>query len=98
MSKQILKVKNLRTYFYTLEGVVKAVDDVSLSLGFNETLGIVGESGSGKTVFVLSILKLIQEPPGKILEGEVIFNGKNISNLSLREIRAIRGKDIAILT
>ena len=71
----LLEVKNLRTYFETDDGVVKAVDGISFDLERGQTLGIVGESGSGKSVTNLSIIRLIPEPPGKIVSGEVIFNG-----------------------
>ena len=75
MSEPILQIKNLRTYFYTSEGVAKAVDGVSYGINEGETLGLVGESGCGKTVSALSILRLIQEPPGRIVDGEIIFEG-----------------------
>ena len=72
----LLEVKDLRTYFETDDGVVKAVDGISFQLKRGETLGIVGESGSGKSVTNLSIIRLVPEPPGKIVSGEVIFNGE----------------------
>jgi oligopeptide transport system ATP-binding protein len=93
----LLEVKNLRTYFETEDGVVKAVDGVDFEVKRGETLGIVGESGSGKSVANLSIMRLIPEPPGKILSGQVIFNGSNILKLSTREVRSIRGKRIAMV-
>src|SRR4051794_2123751 len=71
----LLEVKNLRTYFDTDDGVVRAVDDISFQLKRGETLGIVGESGSGKSVTNLSIIRLVPNPPGKIVSGEVLFNG-----------------------
>jgi ABC-type dipeptide/oligopeptide/nickel transport system ATPase component len=74
-NNKILEVKNLKTYFYTDGGIVKAVDGVSFDLKVGETLGIVGETGSGKSVTALSILKLIQQPIGKIVGGEIIFDG-----------------------
>jgi oligopeptide transport system ATP-binding protein len=93
----LLEVKDLRTYFETEDGVVKAVDGVDFEVKRGETLGIVGESGSGKSVANLSIMRLIPEPPGKILSGQVIFNGSDILRLSTREVRSIRGKRIAMV-
>jgi oligopeptide transport system ATP-binding protein len=94
---QLLQIKNLRTYFETEDGVVKAVDGISFSLKRGETLGIVGESGSGKSVTNLSILRLIPNPPGKIVSGEIIFNGQDILLLPDREVRKIRGRRIAMI-
>jgi oligopeptide transport system ATP-binding protein len=93
----ILSVNNLKTYFQTEDGVVKAVDGITFELKKGETLGIVGESGSGKSVTNLSIMRLIPEPPGKIVEGEIIFDGKDVRKLSLEEVRKIRGKRIAMI-
>lgn len=93
----LLEVRNLRTYFETEDGAVKAVDDVSFRLKRGETLGIVGESGSGKSVTNLSIIRLIQEPPGKIVSGEVLFNGSDLLVLSNEEVRKIRGRRIAMI-
>ncbi|MDO8885290.1 ABC transporter ATP-binding protein [Candidatus Oleimmundimicrobium sp.] len=93
----LLKVNNLRTYFYIRRGIVKAVDGVSFSLDRGETLAIVGESGSGKTVTALSLLKLIPVPPGKIVEGEVFFEGENILGLSEKSLQKIRGNRIAMI-
>lgn len=93
----LLSVRNLKTYFYSEGTVVKAVDDVSFDLKRGETLGIVGESGSGKSVTNLSILRLIPYPPGKIVGGEVNFNGQDLMKLSEGEIRRIRGKRIAMI-
>ena len=87
----LLEVKNLRTYFYTLDTVVKAVDGVSFNVEEGEIVGLVGESGCGKTVSALSLLRLIPIPPGKIVTGEVIFEGKDLINVSQNEIRNIRG-------
>src|SRR5437667_10591637 len=78
MITNLLDVSNLQTYFYTRGGVVKAVDGVSFSIGAGETLGIVGESGCGKSVTALSIMRLIASPPGKIVGGEINFEGDNI--------------------
>ncbi|HET7112272.1 MAG TPA: ATP-binding cassette domain-containing protein, partial [Pyrinomonadaceae bacterium] len=74
----LLEVKDLRTYFETEDGIVKAVDGISFRLKRGETLGIVGESGSGKSVTNLSIIRLVPDPPGKIVSGEVIFNGQDL--------------------
>src|SRR5258706_11458385 len=93
----ILSVNDLKTYFMTEDGVVKAVDGISFELKRGETLGIVGESGSGKSVTNLSIIRLIPEPPGKIVSGEVLFNGQDILLLSAREVRRIRGRRIAMI-
>ena len=93
----ILEVINLQTHFKTDAGVVKAVDGVSFTVGKGETVGIVGESGCGKSVTNLSIMKLIPSPPGKIVGGEVLFNGQNILDLSEPELRQIRGKKISMI-
>ncbi len=95
-NEPILEVKNLKTYFYTEDGVVKAVDGVSFSLYEGETLGIVGESGSGKSVTSLSIMRLLDEK-GRIVDGEVIFKGRNLLDLPESEIRKIRGNEIAMI-
>jgi len=94
---KLLEVKDLRTYFETEDGVVKAVDGVSFEVRQGETLGIVGESGSGKSVANLSLMRLIAEPPGKIVSGSIGFRGRDILKLSSREVRAIRGKQIAMI-
>jgi len=93
----LLTVKDLRTYFETEDGTVKAVDGVSFEVKRGETLGIVGESGSGKSVANLSLMRLVPEPPGKIVSGSVIFQGRDLLKLSAREIRALRGKRIAMI-
>ncbi len=93
----ILKVDNLRTYFNTDDGVVKAVDGVSFELSKGETLGIVGESGSGKSVSNLSVMNLIPSPPGKIMGGTVTFDGRNIFDLNEEELRNIRGGKIGMI-
>ena len=93
----LLEVRNLRTYFETDDGVVKAVDGISFELKRGQTLGIVGESGSGKSVTNLSIIRLIPEPPGKIVSGEVIFNGSDLLLVSNEAIRKIRGRRIAMI-
>jgi oligopeptide transport system ATP-binding protein len=93
----LLEVKDLRTYFETEDGVVKAVDGIGFELKRGETLGIVGESGSGKSVANLSLMRLIPEPPGKIVSGEILFGGRDVLKLSPREVRDIRGKQIAMI-
>jgi len=95
--KELLKVNNLKTYFYTHEGIVKAVDAVNFTINQGETLGIVGESGSGKSVTALSIMRLIPQPPGKIVSGDILFHDKNLCNLSEREMRKIRGRRISMI-
>jgi oligopeptide/dipeptide ABC transporter ATP-binding protein len=93
----LLTIKNLKTYFYTDYGVVKAVDGINLHVGEKETLGIVGESGSGKSVTGLSLLRLIPSPPGKIVEGDIVFQGHNLLLLSEKEMRKIRGNKISMI-
>jgi len=93
----ILSVNDLKTYFQTEDGVVKAVDGITFELKKGETLGIVGESGSGKSVTNLSVMRLIPEPPGKIVGGEIIFNGIDVRKLSIDDVRKIRGKRIAMI-
>ena len=93
----LLEVKDLRTYFETDDGTVKAVDGISFQLRPGETLGIVGESGSGKSVTNLSIIRLVPDPPGKIVSGEVIFKGQDILLLPPDAVRKIRGRRIAMI-
>lgn len=93
---ELLRVSNLKTYFYRNEGVVKAVDGISYKLDYGQTLGIVGESGSGKSVSALSLLRLIRRN-GRIEGGEAIFDGRDLLRLSKEELREIRGKDISIV-
>lgn len=97
MDDYLLEVKNLRTYFFTDEGIVKAVDDVSFGLKKGESLGIVGESGSGKSVTALSIMRLIQDPPGKIIGGEIIFRGEDLLKKKEEEMREVRGNKISMV-
>ena len=96
VTRAILEVKHLRTSFFTDDGEVKAVRDVSFDLYEGETLGIVGESGCGKSVTVLSILGLIQRP-GKVVGGEILFQDKDLTKVSSEELREIRGRDIAMV-
>src|SRR5256714_2885448 len=93
----VLTVNDLRTYFETEDGTVKAVDGISCEVKQGETLGIVGESGSGKSVANLSLMRLIPNPPGKIVSGSVLFHGRDILKLSAREIRELRGKRLAMI-
>ena len=93
----LLEVKNLRTHFYTIEGEVKAVDGVSYDLQPGEILGLVGESGCGKSVSAMSVMRLIPWPPGKILDGEVLFDGVDLLQLEEEEMRKIRGKEIGMV-
>ncbi len=93
----LLEVRNLTTRFYTQDGVVQAVNGISLDLAPGETLGIVGESGSGKSVSMLSVMRLIPDPPGKIEDGEVIFEGRDLLKLSGDEIRHMRGAEVAMV-
>ena len=96
MSETLLQVENLRTYFHTFRGVVKAVDGVSFSLDEGQVLGIVGESGSGKSVSSFSILKLI-EPPGVVESDKILFRSEDISKKSEKEMMKIRGKEISMV-
>lgn len=93
----LLEVKNLKTYFYTDAGVVKAVDDVSFAIEAGKTLGIVGESGCGKSITSLSIMQLLETPPGKIAGGEIFYRGENLLEKTADEMRKIRGNKIAMI-
>lgn len=93
----LLRIRNLHTYFFLDEGILKAVDGIDLDLREGETLGIVGESGCGKSVTALSILQLIASPPGKIVKGEIDFGGRNLLVLSESEMRKIRGRSISMI-
>ena len=93
----LLEIKNLRTHFYTFEGVVKAVDGVSYDLEEGETLGLVGESGCGKSVSAMSLMRLIPDPPGKIVDGEILFEGQDVLQLSMDEMRHIRGAKMSMV-
>ncbi|MEE9277057.1 MAG: ABC transporter ATP-binding protein [Dehalococcoidia bacterium] len=97
MAEPLLQVKELQTHFFTSEGVVKAVNGVSYDVQPGETLGLVGESGSGKTVSALSLMRLIPNPPGKIVSGEVIFDGESILEVDDSRMREIRGNDMAMV-
>ncbi|CAN5711702.1 ABC transporter ATP-binding protein [soil metagenome] len=96
-AENLLEVRNLSTHFFTPDGVVQAVDDVSFELGYGETLGLVGESGCGKSVTALSIARLVPDPPGKIVSGEIIFEGRDVLKLGSDEMRRLRGNDIGFI-
>jgi oligopeptide transport system ATP-binding protein len=93
----LLEVKDLRTHFFTREGVVQAVDGVSFALEKGKTLGIVGESGCGKSVTALSLMGLIPKPPAKIVSGEVLFDGKDLTKLSEGQLQHIRGNEMSMI-
>ncbi|HSV93831.1 MAG TPA: ABC transporter ATP-binding protein [Desulfobacterales bacterium] len=93
----ILEVRNLKTYFSTDDGIVKAVDDVSFGLAKGETLGIVGESGCGKSVTSLSVMRLIPSPPGRIMAGDILLDGASVLAMNDRELRKLRGGRISMI-
>ena len=94
---KLLEVRGLKTQFFTADGVIQAVDDVSFDVGYGETLGLVGESGCGKSVTALSIARLVPDPPGKIVAGEILFDGIDILKLSGEAVRKLRGKEIGFI-
>ena len=96
MSESLISINDLKTYYFTVEGAVKAVDRVNLKIGKEETLGLVGESGCGKSTVALSIMRLVREP-GKIVEGEIWFDGEDLLRKSEGDMRKIRGADISII-
>lgn len=95
--KNILEIKDLHTYFYTDNGVVKAVDGVDINLKEGSTLGVVGESGSGKSVTALSVMSLLEGTQGEIVQGEILLDGKDIINISDAEKRKLKGREIAMI-
>ncbi|MBI3515972.1 MAG: ABC transporter ATP-binding protein, partial [Proteobacteria bacterium] len=97
MAEPILELDDLKTHFFTRDGVVRAVDGVSYSLAKGETLGVVGESGCGKSVTALSILRLVPSPPGRIVSGAIRFQGHDLLERSEPEMRALRGNDISMI-
>ena len=97
MAENLLEVNNLKTYFFTRSGVVKAVDDVSFTIKQSQTLGVVGESGCGKSVTALSVMRLIASPPGKIVGGEINYNGENILEKNQDEMTDLRGSNISMI-
>ena len=94
---KLLQVRNLTTHFFTPDGVVQAVDDVSFDVDYGETLGLVGESGCGKSVTALSVARLVPNPPGRIVAGEILFDGINVLKLNDEEMRKLRGKEIGFI-
>ncbi len=98
MRDLLLEIRDLRTHFFTEDGVVKAINGVNLEIARGETLGLVGESGSGKSVTALSVLRLIQDPPGKIVSGQVLFKGQDLLSYPVARLREeIRGREIAMI-
>jgi len=97
MTEKLVEIRNLRTHFYTEDGIVPAVDGVNLYIKRGETLGVVGESGCGKSVTSLSIMRLIPNPPGKIVGGEILFQGEDLLKKSEAEMRKIRGNEISMI-
>lgn len=97
MEDLLLQVKDLKTYFYTDDGIVKAVDGIDFTIKKGETLGMVGESGCGKSVSALSILQLVQDPPGEIINGEIWFKGEDLLKKKPEQMRKIRGNDISMI-
>jgi len=93
----LLDVRDLRTYFHVMDGLVRAVDGVSFSLGRGKTLGIVGESGSGKSVTALTVMRLLDIPPAEIASGEIWFDGQEILSMPIDDMRKLRGKDMAMI-
>ena len=93
----LLEVKDLQTHFFTYDGVVKAVDGISYELQSGETLGLVGESGCGKSVSALSVMRLIPDPPGKIVNGQILFEGEDILTVGMDDMRRIRGAKISMV-
>ncbi len=93
----LLKVRNLKAHFHTFEGVAKAVDDISFNLMAGETMGLVGESGCGKSVSALSIMRLVPEPPGKIVGGRILLEDRDLLSMSQSEMRRIRGNRISMI-
>lgn len=97
MQQPVIQVEDLKTYFHTIRGEIKAVDGVSLSIAAGETLGIVGESGCGKSVFALSIMRLVPKPAGRIVGGRIWFDGEDLLTLREDRMRGIRGRDISMI-
>src|SRR6188768_1750949 len=97
MSGHLLEIRDLKTHFSTDDGVVQAVDGVSLHVDAGETLGVVGESGCGKTVTAFTVMKLVPMPPARIVAGEILWRGKDLVKATDAEMRALRAKEIAIV-
>ncbi|HHY52943.1 MAG TPA: ABC transporter ATP-binding protein, partial [Clostridiales bacterium] len=97
MSNKLLSVRDLTIHYITDDGVVKAVNGVSFDIDKGETLGLVGETGAGKTTTALGLMSLVPDPPGKVVGGEILFNGKNMLKASKHELRAFRGKEMSMI-
>jgi oligopeptide/dipeptide ABC transporter ATP-binding protein len=97
MRDDLLEITDLKTHFFLRRGVLKAVDGISLSIGEKEIVGLVGESGCGKSQTALSIMRLIQSPPGRMVDGRILFRGDNLLDFSEKEMRNIRGKEISMI-
>ena len=96
-NNHLLDILHLKTYFYTLEGTARAVQDVSFYMDEGETVGLVGESGCGKSVSALSVMRLIKDPPGRIVDGKIAFEGTDLLKLSESQMRSIRGARISMI-
>lgn len=96
-NKNLLEIKNLTIHYITEDGTVRAVEDLNLEVGKGETLGLVGETGAGKTTTALGIMQLVPDPPGKIIDGEIVFEGENLIGKSSSELRKIRGNKISMI-
>src|SRR5690349_6458982 len=96
-AEPLLEIDNLQTHFFTQAGVVHAVDGVSYDVRPGEVLGVVGESGCGKSVTALSVMRLVADPPGRIVGGAILFEGKNLLELSEAEMEEVRGNDISMI-
>ncbi|HWR61194.1 MAG TPA: ABC transporter ATP-binding protein [Clostridia bacterium] len=97
VSEKLLSIRNLKTYFFTEKGVVPAVDGVDISVSRGKVIGLVGESGCGKSITALSVLRLIESPPGRIVGGEIIFDGRNVLELTMQEMCRLRGNEISMI-
>ena len=97
IQEKLIEIKNLKTFFNTEAGIARAVNNVSFDIYKGEVLGIVGESGSGKSVTSMSINRLIPNPPGEIIGGEIFYNGVDLLKLDYEEMCEIRGKDISMI-
>src|ERR1700693_5715914 len=97
MAERLLEIRGLKTHFRADDGMVRAVDGIDLTIDRGETLGVVGESGCGKTVTAMTMLKLIQMPPGKIVDGQIMWQGRDLVPLGPDEMRQVRSKQIAII-
>ncbi|MFA9422115.1 MAG: ATP-binding cassette domain-containing protein, partial [Sedimentibacter sp.] len=97
MNDKLLEIKDLTVHYITSESVVKAVNNISLTINKGESLGLVGETGAGKTTTALSIMQLIPDPPGKIVNGEIILEGQDLNKLSKKELTKIRGNKISMI-